>query len=244
MSHGCMEMLAEKSKRTSRAKLDSNISEESEERYQLSYAFQNLSRLDVHSLPPMDKSKILKIDLTDNNFTGLNDLPFLIEFANLNTLILDKNQIVSNIRLPLMLHLTTLWLNHNQIENLAIFVQNIADSCPRLRYLSMMNNKAAPSYFNGGSLAEHNDYRMYVVARLKELSMLDDREVSAEERSHSVAVYGKMKTKRARKKSKKNVKVEEAISDLSWQELESLPDVESDSRLEMADIPDLPPVTP
>lgn len=93
-------------------------------------------------------------------------------------------------------------------------------------------------------MAEHNDYRMYVVARLKELSMLDDREVSAEERSHSVAVYGKMKTKRARKKSKKNVKVEEAISDLSWQELESLPDVESDSRLEMADIPDLPPVTP
>lgn len=27
------------------------------------------------------------------------------------------------------------------------------------RILSMMNNEAAPSYFNGGSLTQYNDYR-------------------------------------------------------------------------------------
>lgn len=52
--------------------------------------------------------------------------------------------------------LETLWVNHNKIENLSIFIENLVQSCPNLVYLSMINNKAAPSYFNGGSLAEYN----------------------------------------------------------------------------------------
>lgn len=142
-------------------------------------------------LPPISvRSTILSLDLTENSLTGQNDLKFLLDFVNLRTLILDKNQIQSNIRLPLMLSLTTLWCNHNRIENLAVFVQNVAQACPNLSFLSMMNNKAAPSYFNGGTLAEYNDYRLYVISRLTRLTMLDDKEITDEERAHAKSVYG------------------------------------------------------
>jgi Leucine-rich repeat (LRR) protein len=125
---------------------------------------------------------VLILDLTENNFTGLDDLKFLFEFTRLKTLILDKNQVQSNIRIPFLPSLLTLWVNHNQIENLAIFVENVASACPNLTYLSMMNNRAAPSYFNGGSLAEYNDYRFYTISKLVDLKMLDDRQITPEER--------------------------------------------------------------
>jgi hypothetical protein len=148
-----------------------------------------LSELDEKSIPA-DAEQILFLDLTENNFTGAGDLRFLFDFPNLKTLILDKNQIQSNIKLPFMNNLTTLWVNHNKIENLAIFIQNLATSCPNLSYLSMMNNKAAPSYFNGGSLVEYNDYRLYVISKLAKLQMLDDNQISTEERNQSQAIYG------------------------------------------------------
>ena len=47
----------------------------------------------------------------------------------------------------------------------------------------MLNNAAAPSYFNGGSLTEHKDYRFYVVSRLRQFKMLDDKEISDQEKS-------------------------------------------------------------
>lgn len=198
-------------------------------------------------MPPVDKKKIFKIDLTENNFTGIDDLRFLVEFPCLKTLILDKNKIKSNIRLPLMSSLTTLWLNHNQIENLVIFVQNIAEMCPNLKYLSMINNKAAPSYFNGGSLIEHNDYRMYVVSKLRHLTMLDDKVVSDEERSQALTIYAKIRKKRKKKKQvKQDEKIElcDVSSQPSMQELESLPDIETSCQIENLNLEDLPSVTP
>ena len=62
--------------------------------------------------------------------------------------------------------------------------------CPNLRYLSMLNNKAAPSYFNGGSLIEYNDFRLYVISRLKKLENIDANEITTEERMQSQAIYG------------------------------------------------------
>ena len=54
----------------------------------------------------------------------------------------------------------------------------------------MINNKAAPSYFNGGSLVEYNDYRLYVISKLTKLQMLDHKIITPEERVQSQAVYG------------------------------------------------------
>ena len=39
------------------------------------------------------------------------------------------------------------------------FISNVERSFPNLRVLSMMNNEAAPSYFNDKTYMEHVDYR-------------------------------------------------------------------------------------
>lgn len=147
-------------------------------------------------LIPENKSEIRILDLTENNFNGL-DMRFLSEFPNLKTLILDKNQIESKFLLPLMPSLETLWVNHNQIDNLSVFIKYLKEACGDLKYLSMLNNKAAPSYFNGGTVNEYNDYRLYVISKLTKLQILDSKEVSAEERMQAQSVYGtELRTKR------------------------------------------------
>lgn len=138
-----------------KAKNQKGSSKDEDENFKLSYAFQNLSEISEKMLPKGVET-VRIVDLTENNFAGSSDLRFLFSFTSLKTLILDKNQIHSNLKLPYMPSLETLWVNHNKIENLTIFVENLVQSCPNLVYLSMIDNKAAPSYFNGGSLAEHN----------------------------------------------------------------------------------------
>ena len=75
----------------------------------------------------------------------------------------------------------------------------------------MLNNAAAPSYFNGGSLNDHKDYRFYVISRLRYLKMLDDKEVSDQERSQALLIFGKLVTK-ANKSIKKKTKSQELSS--------------------------------
>lgn len=165
------------------------IEKDESESKKLSIAFKNLTEMDM-KLIPSDTDDILTLDLTENNFTGQTDLRFLFEFSNLETLILDKNQIQSKFLIPCMEKLKTLWVNHNNIQNLVVFIENLQMFCPNLRYLSMLNNKAAPSYFNGGSLIEYNDFRLYVISRLKKLENIDANEITAEERMQSQAIYG------------------------------------------------------
>ena len=87
------------------------------------------------------------------------DLRFLRGLDTLTTLNLDSNRLDSHARFPSLPNLRVLWVNRNEISNLSLFVENLAVSCPCLSHLSMMNNTAAPSYFNGGSRQEYNDYR-------------------------------------------------------------------------------------
>lgn len=89
----------------------------------------------------------------------LSDVRCLNGLTNLRTLVLDRNKIESHVVFPSLPQLETLWINCNAISNLSIFIENVVNAFPCLRYLSMMNNKAAPSYFNGGSVEEFNDYR-------------------------------------------------------------------------------------
>ncbi|XP_025080869.1 leucine-rich melanocyte differentiation-associated protein-like isoform X1 [Pomacea canaliculata] len=99
---------------------------------------------------------INQLDLSNNR---ISDLRFLSEFPALTTLVLDHNRISSHVKIPRMPHLHTLWVNHNRIKNLGIFVSMLAYSCPNLQYLSMMNNEAAPSFFNGGTFSQYQDFR-------------------------------------------------------------------------------------
>ncbi len=54
-------------------------------------------------------------------------------------------------RKPLMVYLV--------IAFSAIFISMLTKNCPDLNYMSMMNNAAAPSYFNGGTFSQYKDYR-------------------------------------------------------------------------------------
>jgi Leucine-rich repeat (LRR) protein len=152
-------------------------------------------------LLPIDKHIIEYLDLTENH---LDDLRFLIELPNLRTLILDKNRINSNVKIPRLDMLHTIWINHNQIANLSVFIQTLVTQCPQLKYLSMMNNPAAPSFFNGGSYKQYVDYRHYVISQLPRLIMLDDRQVSLEERQEAERIYTPMTLTRREKVSLKN----------------------------------------
>lgn len=53
----------------------------------------------------------------------------------------------------------------------------------------MMKNPAAPSFFNGGSYKDYVDYRYFVISQLKHLIMLDDRQISLEERQQAERIY-------------------------------------------------------
>ena len=88
-----------------------------------------------------------------------SDVRCLYGLTSLRTLVLDCNKIESHVVFPSLPQLETLWINCNAISNLSIFIENVMNAFPCLRYLSMMNNEAAPSYFNGGSVEEFNDYR-------------------------------------------------------------------------------------
>ncbi|XP_058885267.1 uncharacterized protein LOC131737799 isoform X2 [Acipenser ruthenus] len=79
---------------------------------------------------------------------------------------------------------TTVWINKNKIKNLPTFVEEVRRKFPNIRILSMMNNEAAPSYFNGGSLCQYLDY-----SQIPGLEVLDDKEVLEEERIEAQNVY-------------------------------------------------------
>ncbi|XP_064596496.1 leucine-rich melanocyte differentiation-associated protein-like [Liolophura sinensis] len=152
------------------------------------------------------------VEELDLSYNSLSDLRFLIGFDRLNTLILDHNIIDSHVKMPLSLpSLHTLWVNHNNIKNLAVFISTLTNSCPNLRMLSMMNNEAAPSYFNGGTLQQYIDYRQYVIAHIPNLEALDDKKLEPGEREEAERIYGrhipfevkeKIKNKRRIKRSK------------------------------------------
>ncbi|CAF0995170.1 unnamed protein product [Adineta ricciae] len=168
--------------------INRNKAKWNESEKKLSFAYQGLDSIPDQLLPDA-KHLIEYLDLTENN---LDDLRFLIDFFNLQTLIVDKNRINSNVKIPRLDMLHTLWINQNEIANLSVFVQTLAKSCPHLKYLSMMKNPAAPSFFNGGSYKQYVDYRYYVISQLPHLIMLDDRQVSLEERQEAERIYAPM----------------------------------------------------
>ncbi|ELT94424.1 hypothetical protein CAPTEDRAFT_146767 [Capitella teleta] len=153
----------------------------------ISLAYQNLVQVPDKILKSECGFEAEELDLTSNkitsNFTFLLDLPFL------HTLILDRNGITSHAQFPQLSNIQTLWVNHNKISNLGIFITRLCKSFPNLRHLSMMNNEAAPSYFNGGTFMQYKDYRHYVISHFPDLITLDDGAVDKQERSEAERIY-------------------------------------------------------
>eukprot|EP01113_Clastostelium_recurvatum_P002098 TRINITY_DN10877_c0_g2_i2.p1 TRINITY_DN10877_c0_g2~~TRINITY_DN10877_c0_g2_i2.p1 ORF type:complete len:212 (-),score=63.38 TRINITY_DN10877_c0_g2_i2:26-661(-) len=94
--------------------------------------------------------------------------------------------------------LLTLWVNNNKIENLTIFIDKLVDNTPNLKFLSMLRNEACPNFFNGHSLRDYNDYRYYVISRLKHLTTLDATPITDAERGEADRIYSTLATRETR----------------------------------------------
>ncbi|KAM9836591.1 uncharacterized protein ACBR49_019031 [Aulostomus maculatus] len=124
------------------------------------------------------------------------------QMERLSTLILDCNKYTSHVKFPYMPSVTTICVNKNKINNLPVFVEEIRRKFPNIKILSMMNNEAAPSYFNGGSLTQYKDYRLYVISQIPGLEILDDTEVLERERAQARKTYRLQQSRHVSRKKK------------------------------------------
>uniref|UniRef100_A0A671UC15 U2A'/phosphoprotein 32 family A C-terminal domain-containing protein n=1 Tax=Sparus aurata TaxID=8175 RepID=A0A671UC15_SPAAU len=139
----------------------------------LSFAYQGLTEIPYDTiLTQTDTLEVL--DLSYNlleEYPSLNSLNFTkcqSQLEQLSTLILDCNNYTSHIKFPYMPSVTF----------------------PNIKILSMMNNEAAPSYFNGGSLTQTNKvYRQYVISQIPGLEILDGTGVLEKERAQARKTY-------------------------------------------------------
>ncbi|MBN3310259.1 leucine-rich melanocyte differentiation-associated protein [Amia ocellicauda] len=164
----------------------------------LSFAYQNLVEIPYSTI--FQHREVLEV--LDLSFNLLEDPALLGELEKLTTLILDCNNYTSHVKFPYMPSVTTVWINKNKIKNLPIFVEEIRRKFPNVKFLSMMNNEAAPSYFNGGTLTQYLDYRQYVISQIPGLEVLDDKEILEEERIEARKTYKIQKRKDTLKKKK------------------------------------------
>uniref|UniRef100_A0A3P8YLR8 Uncharacterized protein n=1 Tax=Esox lucius TaxID=8010 RepID=A0A3P8YLR8_ESOLU len=168
----------------------------------LSFAYQGLLEIPYETiLAQQDTLEVL--DLSYNLTNSFSHIPaLLVELEKLSTLILDCNSYSSHVKFPYMPSVTTVCINKNKISNLPIFVEEIRTKFPNIKILSMMNNEAAPSYFNGGSLTQYIDYRQYVISQIPTLKILDDTEVLGKERAQAKKTYRMQRTREGSKRKK------------------------------------------
>ncbi|XP_003966776.1 leucine-rich melanocyte differentiation-associated protein [Takifugu rubripes] len=151
-----------------------------------SFAYQGLTEIPYDAI----LSQTDTLEVLDLSYNLLEENPALLgQLQKLSTLILDGNHYTSHIKFPYMPSVTTLYINKNKLNNLPVFVEEIRRKFPNIKILSMMNNEAAPSYFNGGSLTQYTDYRQYVISQIPGLEILDDTEVLEKERIQARKTY-------------------------------------------------------
>ncbi|KAM9335622.1 leucine-rich melanocyte differentiation-associated protein [Symphorus nematophorus] len=170
----------------------------------LSFAYQGLTEIPYETiLTQTDTLEVL--DLSYNLLDDPYWNPALLgQLEKLSTLILDCNNYTSHIKFPYMPSVTTVCINKNKINNLPVFVEEIRRKFPNIRILSMMNNEAAPSYFNGGSLTQYKDYRQYVISQIPGLEILDDTEVLEKERVQARKTYRLQQSRHSSRKRKED----------------------------------------
>lgn len=151
--------------------------------YRVSYAFQDLTSCPVFKEERM-LHLIYALDLSHNLISNVANLS---KYPSLQELVLDSNTITHFIDLPQMPYLELLWVNDNLISNLTVFVERVALAAPNLKLLSMLKNLACPNYFvEGGSPQQYKDYRRFVIQRIPTLVVLDDVEISDEEKENAM----------------------------------------------------------
>ncbi len=75
----------------------------------------------------------------------------------------------------------------------------------------MLNNEASPSYFNGGTPEQYQDYRYFVLSRLPNLIVLDITPVTKEELEKAKEFYASLKVQPILKTKLEQKKQEEML---------------------------------
>ncbi|XP_047425070.1 leucine-rich repeat-containing protein 72 [Mugil cephalus] len=167
----------------------------------LSFAYQGLTEIPYEAI----LSQTDTLEVLDLSYNLLDENPALLgRLEKLSTLILDCNNYTSHVKFPYMPSVTALCINKNKVYNLPVFVEEVRRKFPSIKILSMMNNEAAPSYFNGGSLTQYIDYRQYVISQIPGLEILDDTEVLEKERAQARKTYRLQRSAHSSRKRKED----------------------------------------
>eukprot|EP00049_Salpingoeca_infusionum_P026596 m.26585 g.26585 ORF g.26585 m.26585 type:complete len:158 (+) comp8848_c0_seq1:187-660(+) len=145
----------------------------------LSLAYRDL----VHVPTKVAGKHKAKCKLLDVSHNKMEDLASLASFQGLETLVIDNNLLTSHVKLPYLPELHTLWLNHNRIQNLQTFLDEVVQKVPSVQNLSLIGNPAAPSIMTGATRTESSEYRLLVINRLPTLKTLDQMPVTDKERA-------------------------------------------------------------
>ena len=107
-------------------------------------------------------------------------------FPNLTTLQLDRNGLKSISDLPKLSYLRTLWLNNNELNNMASLINLLKSKCPKLEYLSLLGNPLCPDvYFEDSNESRYTRFRHTIIYNLPNLTYLDTTLVTPEERQEA-----------------------------------------------------------
>eukprot|EP00041_Stephanoeca_diplocostata_P034707 m.1197299 g.1197299 ORF g.1197299 m.1197299 type:complete len:571 (-) comp24566_c0_seq9:2051-3763(-) len=119
------------------------------------------------------------LDISFNKFSHLDSVS---PFEYLEELIVDNNNIQSPFRISPLKHLRGLSLNNNNITDMADLVKSL-QTCPKLRFLSLLRNPICPDLANGITReAEYDLYRSFLIVELPRLRVLDSQVVTGKER--------------------------------------------------------------
>ena len=129
-------------------------------------------------------SYVKKIDLTETSMKNFENLKY---FTQVETIILDKNNLTDLLSSPALATLQTLWLNNNSISDLPALFDDITKKFPNLRHLSIMRNPGCPGLMDivNPDLEAIRLYRLYVLYRYPKLVVLDFEHVTEEERAEA-----------------------------------------------------------
>jgi predicted secreted protein len=168
----------------------------------LSFAYHSLDQVPMNIVKHSSSSYILKVDLTE---TGIKNLDNLQHFKNLQTIVLDKNNLTDVKTMPYLPNLNTLWINNNNIIDLPEFMDTIVTNCPNLKYLSIMRNPCTGGLMDikEPDLEAIRMYRLYIIYRLPKLSILDFSDITESERTEA-KLRGQYAAKRSNNNDMKN----------------------------------------
>eukprot|EP01041_Mallomonas_annulata_P002852 gene2852-5610_t len=150
----------------------------------LSLAYRTLQEIPLQIAQCAEAQSCKRADFTECEISNLQNLSY---FKSLEILILDKNNIEDLRNCPQIPTLHTLWCNNNNIKDLPIFIDNVLEKFPNIRYLSIMRNPACNGLMNisNPDIESIRLYRIYIIYRLPNLIMLDCEKISYEERQQA-----------------------------------------------------------